>query len=193
MLAGTLPAAGRFGQPGGLGLTRRNASVIGSRTETGARIAMVKDSLGNFLIRIRPPKLKSGLAVFFACLAVLIFGAVSARAASFTASLDRDTMTLGESATLSLTFEGGQSKNVPTPSVPGLQIVNTGNSQNFSIINGAMSSTVTVAFSVTARQPGEFTIPALKADVNGQPLSTKPLKLTVTTASAPSAAAVNSG
>ncbi len=154
---------------------------------------MVKDSLGIFLIRIRPPKLKSGLAVFFACLAVLIFGAVTARAASFTASLDRDTMTLGESATLSLTFEGGQSKNVPTPSVPGLQIVNTGNSQNFSIINGAMSSTVTVTFSVTARQPGEFTIPALKADVNGQQLSTKPLKLTVTTASAPSAAAVNSG
>ena len=134
---------------------------------------MVKDSLGIFLIRIRPPKLKSGLAVFFACLAVLIFGAVTARAASFTASLDRDTMTLGESATLSLTFEGGQSKNVPTPSVPGLQIVNTGNSQNFSIINGAMSSTVTVTFSVTARQPGEFTIPALKADVNGQQLSSQ--------------------
>ena len=39
-------------------------------------------------------------------------------------------------------------------SVPGLQIVNTGNSQNFSIINGAMSSTVTVTFSVTARQRG---------------------------------------
>ena len=72
---------GRFGQLGGLGLTRRNASVIGSRTETGARIAMVKDSLGIFLIRIRPPKLRSGLAVFFACLAVLIFGAVTARAA----------------------------------------------------------------------------------------------------------------
>jgi hypothetical protein len=114
-------------------------------------------------------------------------------AASFTASLDRDAMTLGESATLSLTFEGGQSKNVPTPTVPGLQIVNTGNSQNFSIINGAMSSTVTVTFSVTARQAGVFTIPALTADVNGQQLSTKPLKLTVTAANAPSATAVNSG
>ncbi len=114
-------------------------------------------------------------------------------AASFTASLDRDTITLGDSATLSLTFEGGQSKNVPTPSVPGLQFTQTGNSQNFSIINGAMSSTVTVAFSVTARQAGEFTIPALTADVNGQQLATAPLKLTVTAASAPSADAVNSG
>jgi hypothetical protein len=126
-------------------------------------------------------------------LAALGFVTMTARAASFTASLDRDTITLGEQATLSLTFEGGQSKNVPTPGVPGLQITQIGNSQNFSIVNGAMSSTVTVTFSVTARQAGEFTIPALAADVNGKELSTAPLKLTVTKAGAPSAAAVNSG
>ena len=89
--------------------------------------------------------------------------------------------------------KAGSPKNVPTPNVPGLQITQTGTSQNMSFINGAMSSTVTVTFSVTARQAGEFTIPALTADVNGQQLSTAPLKLTVTTASAPSAAAVNSG
>ena len=118
---------------------------------------------------------------------------MTAHGASFTATLDRDAITLGEQATLSLTFEGGQSKNVPTPGVPGLQITQTGTSQNVSFINGAMSSTVTVTFSVTARQAGEFTIPALTADVNGQQLSTAPLKLTVTAASAPSAAAVNSG
>ena len=114
-------------------------------------------------------------------------------AASFTASLDRDTITLGEQATLSLAFEGGQSKNVPTPNVRGLQIVQTGTAQNMSFINGAMSSTLTVTFSVTARQAGVFTIPALTADVNGQQLSTAPLRLMVTAASAPSAAAVNSG
>jgi len=151
------------------------------------------DNLLEKILHLRLPKLRAGLAALFACLAVLVSGTVPAGAASFTASLDRDTMTLGENATLSLTFEGGQSKNVPTPSVPGLQITQAGTSQNVSWINGAMSSTVTVAFSVAARQAGEFTIPALTADVNGQPLSTKPLKLTVTTASAPSAAAVNSG
>ena len=115
------------------------------------------------------------------------------RASSFTASLDRDTITLGEQATLSLTFAGGQSKNVPTPSVPGLEITQTGTSQNMSWINGTMSSTVTIAFAVTAQHAGEFTIPALTADVNGQQLSTAPLKLTVTAVNAPSAAAINSG
>ena len=43
-------------------------------------------------------------------------------AASFTATLDRDALALGETATLSLAFEGGQAKNLPTPSVPGLRI-----------------------------------------------------------------------
>jgi hypothetical protein len=125
---------------------------------------------------------------------LLVFSLMAAaRAASFTASLDSDTITLGESATLSLSFEGGQSRNVPTPTVPGLQIIQTGTSQNFSLTNGTMSSTVTVTFSVTARQAGEFTIPALTADVNGQQLSTAPLKLTVTKAAAPPASAVNSG
>ncbi len=111
----------------------------------------------------------------------------------FTASLDRDTITLGEQVTLSLAFEGGQSKNVPKPSVPGLQIIQTGTSQNVSFINGSMSSAVTIAFSVTAQKPGVFTIPALTADVNGQQLATAPLKLTVLKASAPAAAAIDSG
>ena len=135
--------------------------------------------------------LKIGFALVVA--AVLFHGAASA--ASFTASLDREAITLGESATLSLTFEGGSAKNMPTPSVPGLQIAQIGTSQSVSYNSniGAMSSTVTVTFSVTARQAGEFTIPALTTDVNGQQLASQPLKLTVTKASAPSADAVNSG
>jgi hypothetical protein len=118
---------------------------------------------------------------------------VDAPAASFTASLDRDTVTLGESATLSLTFEGGQSKNVPMPDVPGLQIVQNGTSQSMSIVNGAMSSTLTVTFSVTPRQAGKFTIPSLMTDVSGQPLATTPLTLIVTATAAPSTADANSG
>ena len=126
-------------------------------------------------------------------LAAFIFIAADGRAANFTASLDRDSITLGESATLSLEFEGGQSKNIPMPSVSGLQIIQTGTSQNVNFINGAMSSTVTVTFSVMARQAGEFTIPALTADVNGQQLTSQPLKLTVLKAAATPTAAVNSG
>ncbi len=126
-------------------------------------------------------------------LAGLCLAAIPLPAATFTASLDRDAIALGETATLSLTFEGGQPQTAPSPDVPGLQIVSAGNSQNFSIVNGQMSSTVTVTFSISPRKTGEFVIPAMTVDVNGQALTSQPLKLAVTQPNAPTAAEVSSG
>ncbi|MFZ0827752.1 MAG: BatD family protein [Verrucomicrobiia bacterium] len=114
-------------------------------------------------------------------------------AVTFTSSLDRDTLALGETATLSLTFEGGQPQTAPSPDVSGLQIINTGNSQNFSIVNGQMSSTVSITFSVSPKRTGEFVIPAMTVDVNGQALTSPPLKLRVTEPNSPPPQAVNSG
>ncbi len=126
-------------------------------------------------------------------MAALCLSGARLDAASFTASLDRDTIALGESATLSLTFEGGQPQNAPTPDVPGLQIVSAGNSQNFSFVNGQMSSTVTITYTVIPRKTGEFVIPALAVNIGGQQLQSQPLKLVVTQPNAPQAEAINSG
>jgi hypothetical protein len=126
-------------------------------------------------------------------LAALCLSGTRLEAASFTASLDRDNLALGETATLSLTFEGGQPKNAPTPDVPGLQIVSAGNSQNFSYVNGQMSSTVTVTYAVTPKKTGEFVIPAFAVNIGGQQLQSQPLRLVVTQPNAPPAAAINSG
>jgi hypothetical protein len=134
-----------------------------------------------------------GSAILSLAALILCTATATAGAASLTASLDRDTIVMGETATMSLAIEGGQANNLPAPAVPGLRIGQSGNSQNVSIINGQMTSTVTVTFSVTPQRTGEFTIPAMTADVNGQHLTTQPLKLTVRKADAPSAAAVNSG
>ena len=136
-------------------------------------------------LRLRDRRVISFCLAVFLWLGVSGFSAATARAASFTASLDRDTIALGESATLSLTFEGGQSKNVPTPSVPGLQISQIGTSQSVNIVNSAMSSTVTVTFSVTPQHDGKFVIPAMTSDVNGQRLTSRPLELTVQKAAVP--------
>jgi len=127
------------------------------------------------------------------CLFLWWLGATPVCAASFTASLDNDTLTLGQSTTLSLAFEGGSPRTVPTPGVSGLQISQAGTSQNVSWVNGAMSSTVTVAFSVTPQRTGEFVIPAIVADVNGQTLTSQPLRLRVVQPSAASTAQINAG
>lgn len=163
----------------------------GSRALTFAALRDL--SVAEHFLRLRGRGLILYCLAIFMCLGAPGFSAATAMAASFTASLDRDTMALGEQATLSLTFEGGQSKNVPTPSVPGLQISQIGTSQSVNIVNGAMSSTVTVTFSVAPQHAGEFVIPAMTADVNGQLLTSQPLALTVQKAAVPSAAAVNSG
>src|ERR1019366_2169236 len=102
-------------------------------------------------------------------LAALCLGSVRLNAATFTASLDRDTIALGESATLSLTFEDGSPRNVPMPSnVAGLQIAYVGPSSQFSYINGETKSTVTYNFTLTPRQAGDFAIPPLGAAAGGQ-------------------------
>jgi len=120
--------------------------------------------------------------------------AVPTSAATFTASLDNDTLTLGQSTTLSLTFQGGSPQNVPTlPDIPGLQITYVGPSSQFSFINGQTSSTVTHHFTVTPERAGDFTIPALTADVDGTQLTSQPLQLQVVQPSAASAAQINSG
>lgn len=126
------------------------------------------------------------LASLFCCLSTA-FGA------NFTASLDRSTIAMGETATLSLTFEGGQPGNVPTPDVPGLEFSDTGNSTSFSFVNGQMSSVVTVTFSISPDHAGDYWIPAMEANIGGQVIRTQPLKLTVTRPGAPSAAQINSG
>jgi hypothetical protein len=126
-------------------------------------------------------------------LALCLFMAIAARAASFTASLDRDTIELGENATLSLSFTGGQPQNVPAPEVPGLQFANAGNSSSFSFVNGQMTSSVTVTFNVTPQQAGGFTIPSMTVEIGGQQLSSQPLKLTVSQPAAPSNVQINSG
>jgi hypothetical protein len=126
---------------------------------------------------------------FAACLVV-----AGVRAVSFTASLDRDSMTLGEQVTLSLKFDGVQPIAEPAvPEVAGLQIQYIGPSSSFSFINGQTTSSTTYNYIVTAKRDGEFTIPAMRVGINGQQLTTDPLKLIVSKVNAPSAAAVNSG
>jgi hypothetical protein len=120
--------------------------------------------------------------------------AVVIQAATFTASLDRDTVVVGEPATLTLKFDGAQPKSVPAfPAIPNLQIVSQGGSQNFTLVNGDSSVTYSYTFAVIPTQPGNFTIPMLRAEVGGKILATQPLKLNAVKAETAAAVAGNSG
>src|SRR5205807_1584556 len=93
-----------------------------------------------------------------------------------------------------LTFSGANPQEPPNlPAIPNLPMTYVGPSSQFSVVNGQVSSSVTFNFTLTPRQPGEYTIPALMAEVGGEKLTTQPLKLKVVPPNAPSAEAVKSG
>jgi hypothetical protein len=149
---------------------------------------------GNIFLRLRDRKLNLFPVAAGFCLVLLWFAVAPARAASFTAALDNDTITLGQSTTLSLTFEGGSPQSAPElPHIPGLQISYVGPSSQFSFINGQTSSTVTHHFTVTPERTGEFVIPSLTAAVDGTRLTSPPLQLKVVQPSAASASQIDSG
>lgn len=111
---------------------------------------------------------------------------LSAHAATFNASLDRTAIGVGETATLSLTFEGGVPTSIPTPRGPsGLVIQYQGQSRQFSMSNGRATSTLAYTFQVTASREGTYVIPPIRVEVDRQPLSSQPLALRVTKTTTP--------
>jgi hypothetical protein len=137
------------------------------------------------------PEFRLGLALALAC---SFLAATAAGAATVTASLDRDTISLGETATVGLTYSGGGPSVEPAfPAIPNLQITSTGRSSQFTFSGGQANSTETYNFTIVPQQPGDFIIPAITTEVNGARLTTQPLRLRVLKPSAPPPAAVNSG
>jgi hypothetical protein len=122
---------------------------------------------------------KTPLVALLVLLAVNGF-ASTALAASFTASLDRNVISVNESATMTLKFEGGLPADVPAaPNVPGLSISSKGQSSQFNFVNGKSTSILSYDYQVRAAQPGDYTIPAQRSSVDGKTLTSQPLNLKV--------------
>lgn len=106
-------------------------------------------------------------------------------AATFSASLDRNAIRVGEQALLTLRFDGGQPSGVPRlPDVPNLQIQFAGQQQQFSIINGQRTASLLLNYAVTPNAAGDYTIPAFQVPVGGALLPSQPLALKVHPAAA---------
>src|SRR5690349_12221318 len=86
--------------------------------------------------RHRAPR---GLVSLFLALVFILLSS-TAQAANFTASLDRNSIVLGESVTLTLNFEGGTPAKAPSLTIPNVRISNQGTSQQFVSVNGQFTS-----------------------------------------------------
>jgi tetratricopeptide (TPR) repeat protein len=125
------------------------------------------------------------LALAF-CLAILALPA--AAAPQFEASLDRNTISLGEMATLSMTFsEKGPDFQPNVPLIDGIRFGARGRSEQISIDNGQYASTTVFTLELSPTRAGQFTIPALVAVVDGTRLTSRPLQLKVVQGNLPQA------
>src|SRR5262249_23068671 len=97
----------------------------------------------------------------------------TALAAALSASLDRDTVALGETVTLSLTFDDANPGSTPSlPNIQGVSVAGAGQSRSFTVVNGQATSKLTFNYTLAPTQVGELTIPAMRIRVDGQDMTT---------------------
>lgn len=105
----------------------------------------------------------------------------SASGLSVEATLTPDRISAGEAATLTVVVRAG-GINVPEPPAPrtaGLTFDPAGTAQNFSMIQGRVERSVTVAYRVRADRPGRYVIPPLRVSQGSETAESAPLTLTV--------------
>ena len=104
---------------------------------------------------------------------VLLLGCIPATATpSISANLDRNTIGVGESATLSITIHEASDASAPNlPTIPNLTLNYLGQSSQVQIINNAVSSSVTHNFEVIPATAGNYVIPSLQLQVKGKILA----------------------
>jgi hypothetical protein len=100
---------------------------------------------------------------------------------SFTAAVDKTTLSLDEQLTLTLTVEG-QMRSVPEPTLPtlgGFQAYSSGRSQQFSLVNGQFSASVTFNYILQPTNVGKHTIGSAEITLNGQVYRTQPIEVEI--------------
>ncbi|MBI4655237.1 MAG: protein BatD [Elusimicrobia bacterium] len=129
-------------------------------------------------------KLKFGgyFKVILLGLLTLLFQNRAGAEITFSASVDKKTVAVNESFTLTVTVSGDMA-NVPEPqipSIPDFYIHSSGRSQNFSIINGKISSSVTFNYVLTPKFIGKKQIPPITLFHDRQKYVTSPIEIYVT-------------
>lgn len=132
-----------------------------------------------------PPGRRIGRALFSGWLLVLACFPAAVSAASLTASFSTPFLQVGQTATLSLTFDGVTPEGPPPPpTIPEAQVYSQNSrSVAWSLgLSGVRNLQVTYAYLVVPLKAGELTVPSISATVAGQRLTSSPVTIKVLTA-----------
>ncbi|MFQ3676047.1 MAG: BatD family protein, partial [Endomicrobiia bacterium] len=113
---------------------------------------------------------------FLLVISVSFYGEIS-----ISASVDKNVVSLNDQLTLQVVISGNVN-NLPNPTLPDLtdfQVYSSGRSQNISIINGQISSTVSFNYILSPRKIGNFTINPVSINYQGKIYQTQPINVQV--------------
>ena len=100
---------------------------------------------------------------------------------TISADADRQDVTLDEQVTLAITVSGSIS-NIPQPNIPdlkGFTAYSSGRSQNLSIINGQVSSSISFTYILVPNNTGEYSLGPFSIDYKGKTYSAGPINIKV--------------
>jgi len=106
---------------------------------------------------------------------------------TFTASVDRTTVSTDGYVQLTLSLQG-QVNDVPAPELPpmdGFYVVGSSRSQQFSFVNGVFSASINFVYQLQPLEVGQQTIGPARITINGQTYETQPITIEVVEGSAP--------
>ena len=98
------------------------------------------------------------------------------QAVEMEAQLDRESVAAGEGALLTLEIGGEVAERPEVPAVEDLIVRPQGQSRQIQIINGRTTTTVSYTYVVGSQVPGDYMIPAIEIVIDGNKLSSQPLK-----------------
>ncbi len=129
-----------------------------------------------------PLHLIARLVIILSTLAVLqTLAPARALAATVHATITPSQIQLGQRAKLTIMVEGQHNGPPQPPAIDGLTFDSAGQSSQYQVVNGTVSSSVSYFYLVSARRAGRFTIGPLTVDGN---LKSNACQLTVTAATA---------
>jgi len=116
--------------------------------------------------------------------ALLAAGAAWAGDVSVSADVQPTVVPVGGEALLTVTVEGKfrRSADPQLPALEDFDVYQSGSSQNFSFINGAMSSSITYNYTLVAKKEGFYKIGPVRFVLDDKEYSTQPVSLEVVAA-----------
>lgn len=135
--------------------------------------------------RLTPRALGSAIALC-AMLALSAALPFPARAQAITTSVSPNIITVGEPATYVITFHNSSAPhNLALPSVDGLQFRGPSIGSSFQSVNGRMTSSTSLSYSVYPLRPGTYSIAPPPFDFDGRSVTLDPVTLDVRAAATP--------